>query len=388
MAADLGIASIGKAFGTTQVLDDVSIDIRAGEFLSLVGPSGCGKSTLLRIIAGLERQDSGTIAIAGRTVDALLPRQRNIAMVFQNYALYPHMNVGENIATPLVMDRLSLFERLPLLGRLSPRRAGLSRRIGDEVKQVAGQLHIDGLLGRKPGQLSGGQRQRVALARAMVRNPSAFLMDEPLSNLDAKLRVHMRDELAELHQRLGTTFVYVTHDQVEAMTMSDRVALMDAGRILQVGAPAELYERPRSLKVAQFIGSPTINTLPVSRCAEGNLRCQGLALPIELPRDRAAAVLGLRPEAVKRCSGQLPADRVALVGRLRRIEHHGPERIAHVLLDGETEQTLHFRLGAHECDGLIQGEAISLSFNPMDAHIFDCDGQRIDITGSRVRRAA
>jgi multiple sugar transport system ATP-binding protein len=226
------------------VLKAVSLDVRDGEFLTLVGSSGCGKSTILRVIAGLESQDTGAVRIAGRSVDHLRPKQRNVAMVFQSYALYPHMSVKDNIAMPLIMQRLRLAERLPVIGRLSPRRAGVVEEIDGEVSAVARQLQIEQLLARKPSQLSGGQRQRVALGRAMVRRPDVFLMDEPLSNLDAKLRVHMRTELTDLHRRLGVTFVYVTHDQVEAMTMSDRVALMDEGRIVQLGAPADLYHDP------------------------------------------------------------------------------------------------------------------------------------------------
>jgi multiple sugar transport system ATP-binding protein len=239
--ASVELRGIAKAFGRAQVLREVGLSVRDGEFLTLVGPSGCGKSTLLRIIAGLERQDGGTVAIGGAGVDHLRPAARNVAMVFQSYALYPHLSAFDNIATPLMMARLSLLERLPLLRHLSPRRRRVMRAIAEDVRAVAAQLRITELLARRPGQLSGGQRQRVALGRAMVRSPAVFLMDEPLSNLDATLRVHMRSELAELHARLGTTFVYVTHDQVEAMTMSDRVAVMDEGRILQLGSPAELY---------------------------------------------------------------------------------------------------------------------------------------------------
>jgi multiple sugar transport system ATP-binding protein len=378
MAGGISIANIEKAFGATKVLSGVSLDVREGEFLSLVGPSGCGKSTLLRIIAGLEQQDAGGIAIAGKSVDALPPRERNIAMVFQNYALYPHMTAGENIATPLVMSRLSLFERLPLLGRLSPRRSAIAARIGEDVRRVAKQLHIEALLDRKPGQLSGGQRQRVALARAMVRQPAAFLMDEPLSNLDAKLRVHMRDELSELHRRLGATFVYVTHDQVEAMTMSDRVALMDAGEVLQLGTPSELYERPRSLKVAEFIGSPAINTLPVTCDAKGGVHFAGMRLPVDMPLGERAATLALRPEAIKRAGGRAVAGQVRLSGRLRRIEHHGAERIGHLVLGGGEERAIQFRLQAEEARGLEEGQMVDVQFHPKDAHLFDAAGLRVE----------
>ena len=233
--------------------------------MTLVGPSGCGKTTLIRIIAGIESQDSGSVLIGGSAIDHLRPHERRVAMVFQSYALYPHMSVRANLSLPLVMSRLRLHERLPLVRLLSGRRRAVMRGIESEVEAVAQQLQLGALLDRRPAQLSGGQRQRVALGRAMVRHPDVFLMDEPLSNLDAKLRVHMRTELAELHQRLGATFIYVTHDQVEAMTMSNRVAMMDSGDIIQLGTPTELYARPANVKVAQFIGSPAINLLPGTR---------------------------------------------------------------------------------------------------------------------------
>jgi len=217
--ADLAIDRISKSFGRTRILHDVSLAVQDGEFLSLLGPSGCGKSTLLRIIAGLETRDTGSIAIGGRAVDALRPKARDVAMVFQSYALYPHYTVERNIALPLQMRRLSRWQRLPLVGRLLPGSRSARAEIATEVRGVAKALEIEPMLGRKPGQLSGGQRQRVALGRAMVRRPAVFLMDEPLSNLDAKLRVQMRVEIKELQQRLGATIVYVTHDQSEAMTM-------------------------------------------------------------------------------------------------------------------------------------------------------------------------
>src|SRR5215211_2630605 len=205
--ASVELSGITKAFGDTSVLKGIDLSIKDGEFLTLVGPSGCGKSTLIRIIAGLEAQDDGSISIGSAPVDHLRPHERRVAMVFQSYALYPHMTVSENIALPLVMSRLRLWERIPLLRLFSTRRRTVMREVEREVEVIAAQLHLEGLLGRRPAQLSGGQRQRVALGRAMVRRPDVFLMDEPLSNLDAKLRVHMRSELADLHGRLGATFV-------------------------------------------------------------------------------------------------------------------------------------------------------------------------------------
>ncbi|OYX73154.1 MAG: glycerol-3-phosphate ABC transporter ATP-binding protein [Rhizobiales bacterium 32-66-11] len=259
--ADIELHAIEKRYGDTRVVNGVSLTIRDGEFLTLVGPSGCGKSTLLRIIAGLEAQDGGEVRVGGTCVDDRRPKERDVAMVFQSYALYPHLSVFDNIALPLRTRRLSFAERLPLLGRAFPRRRGIERAIRAEVEQAAAMLDVAHLLHRKPGQLSGGQRQRVALGRAMVRHPAVFLMDEPLSNLDAKLRVQMRAEITALHRRLGVTFIYVTHDQAEAMTMSDRVAVMMGGDLLQVAPPEALYRDPQDLRVAEMIGSPKINVV-------------------------------------------------------------------------------------------------------------------------------
>lgn len=237
---------VSKRFGNTVALQDLSLNIADGEFLALLGPSGCGKSTALRLLAGLEDVTEGNIYIGDRLVNRVPPKDRDIAMVFQSYALYPHMSVYENIAFGLKLRKVD------------------RREIGQRVEEAADVLGIGNLLDRKPGQLSGGQRQRVALARAMVREPQAFLLDEPLSNLDAKLRVHTRAELSKLHQRLGTTFVYVTHDQIEAMTMATRIAVMNYGVLQQVDHPQELYERPRNVFVAGFIGSPAMNFFNVT----------------------------------------------------------------------------------------------------------------------------
>ena len=242
--ADVRLTGVTKAFGTTEVLKGIDLEIGDGELVVFVGPSGCGKSTLLRVIAGLEEVTSGAISIAGQPVNDLSPSDRGIAMVFQSYALYPHMNVYENMAFGLKIAKLDKSE--------------IDRR----VRGAAEVLNITEHLERKPRALSGGQRQRVAIGRAIVREPRVFLFDEPLSNLDAALRVRMRYEFASLHDRLGTTMVYVTHDQVEAMTLADRIVVLNAGVIEQVGAPMELYERPRNLFVAGFIGSPRMNLLP------------------------------------------------------------------------------------------------------------------------------
>jgi len=233
--ARITLEKIDKAFGRTQVLNGIDLDIADGEFLTLVGPSGCGKSTLLRIIAGLEKQNNGNVRIDDEVVNEKRPSRRDLAMVFQSYALYPHLTVRQNMAVPLQLRDMTFIERLPLFGRFAPGCKAKRTAIATAVKSVSETLQIAHLLDRKPGHLSGGQRQRVAVGRAMVRDPAAFLMDEPLSNLDAALRVHMRAELSALHRSLGTTFVYVTHDQAEALTMSDRMAVMMDGEILQLG---------------------------------------------------------------------------------------------------------------------------------------------------------
>ena len=374
--ARVELRGIGKSFGELAVLADIDLDIADGEFLTLVGPSGCGKSTLIRIIAGLEPQTTGEVRIGGRAVDALRPHERRVAMVFQSYALYPHMSVFANIALPLTMQRLSLWERVPLVRLLSARRRRVMPEIAREVQAVAAQLQIEALLGRRPAQLSGGQRQRVALGRAMVRHPDVFLMDEPLSNLDAKLRVHMRAELSDLHARLKSTFIYVTHDQVEAMTMSDRVAVMDAGRILQLGTPTELYARPDTLKVAQFIGSPAINLLP-AKVAEGglvHLAEGGALLRAGLPAG-SAATLGLRPEALRALPAGAAPPGPGLAGRLRRVENLGAEALLHVDLADLPAQTVVVR--AASAAGLAPGAPLRLAFDPAAAHLFDAGGTRV-----------
>ena len=384
--ASVTLRDISKSFDDTQVLSGIDIDIADGEFVTLVGASGCGKSTLIRIIAGLEPQSGGSVAVGGRSIDHLRPHERRVAMVFQSYALYPHMSVAANIALPLSMQRLSLWERIPLVKHLSPRRRSVMRDIMKEVDAVATQLRIESLLARRPAQLSGGQRQRVALGRAMVRHPDVFLMDEPLSNLDAKLRVHMRSELAELHARLGATFVYVTHDQVEAMTMSDRVAMMDAGRILQIGTPSDLYARPANLKVAQFIGSPAINVLPGQVDSDGRLTIAGTAIPmgVSLPAGTRVSV-GLRPEAIvpldarvqPRDAGNELRDAVGLGARIRRIENLGAEYIVHCDVHDLDGVVITCRVPAERAPSAHA--PLTLAFSPHACHVFDAAGERVDL---------
>jgi multiple sugar transport system ATP-binding protein len=301
----IALEGVSKVFpGGVVAVDDVDLQIGEGEFMVLVGPSGCGKSTLLRMIAGLEGVSGGTIRIGDRDVTELAPRSRDVAMVFQNYALYPHMRVWDNLAFALKLRR-------------TPKPA-LQERVGD----VAGVLGLKELVDRKPGALSGGQRQRVAIGRAMVRDPQAYLMDEPLSNLDAKLRVGMRAELARLHDRLGVTTVYVTHDQVEAMTLGDRVAVLRDGTVQQCDTPEQLFERPANVFVAAFMGSPAMNLVD-AEVREGQLHMAGLSLP--LPRGTApdgAVIAGLRPtDLVAEPEGDAPR----LRAQLEVVERLGPE---------------------------------------------------------------
>jgi len=383
--ATVGINGIVKRFGTATkaagepeaVLKGVSLDIAHGEFLTLVGPSGCGKSTLLRIIAGLDFADHGSISIDGEVVDAQAPKQRDVAMVFQSYALYPYMTVAENIALPLTMRRLSALQRLPLLGNLLPGTRDIKAQIAADLRQVAESLDIAHLLQRKPNQLSGGQRQRVALGRAMVRQPKVFLMDEPLSNLDAKLRVQMRAEIAELHRRLKATFIYVTHDQAEAMTMSDRVAVMLQGEILQVASPDAIYRDPETLAVAEFIGSPKINILPASLRSDRNgVEALGVVLPARLPGLAEQAVtLGLRAEALDILRDARP-DTTSWRGRVSHREDLGAELFLHVQLD-DGGHRLVVRCGHADAAGLVIGSPLGLRPRIDQSLLFDAQGQRL-----------
>ena len=383
MTESVTLTGITKKYADNVVLNDISLDIRPGEFLSLVGASGCGKSTLLRIISGLEESDSGTIAIGERDVTHLEPQQRDVAMVFQSYALYPHMTVAENIATPLRMSRLNALSRLPLIGMAVPGRRKMLTVIAAEVHAVAAQLQIKALLRRKPAQLSGGQRQRVALARAMVRRPAVFLMDEPLSNLDAKLRVHMRTELTELHRRLETTFIYVTHDQVEAMTMSDRIALMADGNILQLGTPNELYHRPATLQVAQFIGSPAINCFEAP-VANGTVTLQGVPMNGLSLGEHRRVVVAVRPEALRLKAE--PGD-VAIHTTVRRLELQGADCFL-LATQEDQDRMLHARLSPEEAAKIDVGQKVTLYFRPALAHFFTEDGLRIEPSFESLKTTA
>jgi multiple sugar transport system ATP-binding protein len=370
--AAISLAGITKNFGSATVLDDVSLDVADGEFLTLLGPSGCGKSTLLRIIAGLAAQDAGSVATGGRSVDGMRPKRRDVAMVFQSYALYPHMTVAANMALPLRMRRLNSWQRLPLIGGFLPGAPAARRDIAAEVERTARALGIDHLLTRKPGQLSGGQRQRVAVGRAMVRHPAVFLMDEPLSNLDAKLRVQMRAEIKELHRRLGVTFIYVTHDQAEAMTLSDRVAVMLDGALLQVAPPREIYADPDDRRVAEFVGSPRINMLAAT-VRERGLDVAGTRLPIETaPETGTTLTLGIRPEAFGVCE---PGGS-SLTGTVRLIEHMGSDLFVHLAVAGIDEPVI-ARLLAERAPHIDSGQTLGLNVQPDRVLLFGRDGQRI-----------
>jgi multiple sugar transport system ATP-binding protein len=382
--AKIELSAIRKSFGDTEVLKGVELSIRDGEFISLVGPSGCGKSTLLRVIAGLEPQSAGEVRIGGAVVDHVRPSARNLAMVFQSYALYPHLSVFDNIAVPLRMKRLTALERLPLLGRLLPNRYRVERGIRADVARVAAQLEIDPLLARKPGQLSGGQRQRVAVGRALVREPVGFLFDEPLSNLDAKLRVHMRAEIAQLHRRLKATFVYVTHDQAEAMTMSGRIAVMIGGELVQVGTPSDVYDNPRDIRVAEFIGSPKINVLPGAVQSDGRLMVLDRPLAAKAAASAAACRVAVRPERIA-----LGGDG-AFAGTVVHVENMGAEAFVH-LGCGALHDPVVVRIDDPQRLPAI-GSAQRFGFRADAVRAFDAAGKRIGITAhdapAAIREAA
>ena len=327
---NITLRNVHKAFGATVIIPDIDLEIADGEFVVFVGPSGCGKSTLLRLIAGLEDTSGGTIMIDGRDVTAEAPARRGLAMVFQSYALYPHMSVYNNIAFPLKMAKVPADE------------------IDRKVRQAAATLNLTNYLERRPGQLSGGQRQRVAIGRAIVRQPSAFLFDEPLSNLDAALRGTMRLEISELHHQLGTTMIYVTHDQVEAMTMADKIVVLNAGNIEQVGSPLELYRRPRNLFVAGFIGSPRMNMVTGAEAAK-----------------HGAATVGIRPEHLK-----LSTTAGLWKGTVGVAEHLGSDTFLHVTVDGIGQMTVR----ADGEVGVNHGDTVWLTPEDGKLHRFGADG--------------
>ena len=379
--AAVSLRNVDKAFGSTPVLKAVDLDVEAGEFLTLLGPSGCGKSTLLRLIAGFETQSSGTIEIDGRAIDGLRPKERGLSMVFQSYALYPHMSVFDNIAMPLIMRRLSFAQRFPGFGRLVPGSAAGHREIARKVRDTAALLELEDLLTRRPGQLSGGQRQRVALGRALVAEPSVFLMDEPLSNLDARLRTQMRNELTDLHKKLGITFIYVTHDQVEALTMSQRVAVMMDGTLLQVGTPSEIYAQPVDLRVARFIGTHPINVYEASLQTDGTPNLFGRALPVQIPAAAGGPVsVAIRPEdLVLAFKHSPPSDDCSFGARLIKLEDHGAEFVLHLMLDTAPPQTVLVRGDASLRERLpqINEAGLTVVFPTARLRFFDNRGEHV-----------
>jgi multiple sugar transport system ATP-binding protein len=364
--AELALQNVTKRYGPVEVVHGIDIAIADGEFVVLVGPSGCGKSTTLRMIAGLESLTGGTIRIGGRVVNTLEPKDRNIAMVFQNYALYPHMTVYRNIAFGLHAARLPKPE------------------IDVKVRKAADLLGLTALLDRRPNELSGGQRQRVAMGRAIVRDPSVFLFDEPLSNLDAQLRGQMRTEIKRLHRSIGTTIVYVTHDQIEAMTLADRIVIMRDGRIEQVGTPLEVFHAPSSTFVAGFIGTPTMNLLelPIVRHESATELRLGPDLPLMIPAllsaevgDLDHVIAGFRPDDIV----VVPA--AAVSPSTGPAEFKGEVLVAEPL--GNTTQVI-ARVGEREVVGMADGrfvpsagEPVGLRFDTSRVHLFEPGGQRI-----------
>ncbi|MDQ0560122.1 multiple sugar transport system ATP-binding protein [Rhizobium mesoamericanum] len=349
----LFLNKVQKFFGDFEVLKGVQLEVKNGEFVVFVGPSGCGKSTLLRMIAGLDATSGGDIVIDGVRVNDLPPVKRGIAMVFQSYALYPHMSVFENIAFPLRVEKME------------------EEKLKAKVEHAARILHLDQRLQQKPGMLSGGQRQRVAIGRAIVREPKIFLFDEPLSNLDAALRADMRIELAKLHRQLKATMIYVTHDQVEAMTMADRIVVLNAGEIAQTGAPLELYHKPANVFVASFIGNPKMNFLPVTCTGaskggvEIDYKGQKATIPVA-PRQGAVGkelTLGVRPEHIQIGSGDITLSVAPTV-----IERLGAQTVAYASLDGEGENFCATLPGSA---GVRPDQTLSAGINVADCHLFD-----------------
>jgi multiple sugar transport system ATP-binding protein len=348
--ASLTVHNLSKSFGSGKVLDDVTFEVADGEFCILLGPSGCGKTTLLRAVAGLE-EASGSIAIGGRRVDSLPPRERDVAFVFQNYALYPHLNVFENLAFSLRLRRLP------------------QERIRRQVEETAKLLEIGALLARKPQELSGGQRQRVAVGRAIVREPKIFLFDEPLSNLDAALRAGMRVELARLHQKLRATILYVTHDQAEAMTLADKIIILDKGTIQQIGPPSEIYQRPVNTFVATFVGSPQMNLIEGTVDARGIFTSHGFTIALSsILGERCGEfagkplTVGIRPEDLQPTA----SDGAFMEGAVELVEDLGSDKFVHLRCGG---QELISRLPPNV--SVNRGDTIPLTADPKKLHLFN-----------------
>nr|WP_321981289.1 ABC transporter ATP-binding protein [uncultured Cohaesibacter sp.] len=372
------LKSLTRIFDDKPVLDAINLEIPEGSFTSLLGPSGCGKSTLLRILAGLDQPSAGTLLFDGEDVREKSATLRNIAMVFQSYALYPHMTVRANIGLPLAMRSMSRLERLPLVTALLPSARRKRAANGREVERIAAMLGLTELLERKPSELSGGQKQRVAVGRALVRDPKAFLFDEPLSNLDTKLRGQMREEISLLHKQTGKTFIYVTHDQTEAMSLSDQVAVMMEGHILQVAPPRTLYSKPANTKVAAFVGEHPINLLAVK--PEGSALPSPFGAFVLSETWDGDIILGLRPENITL------VENGPLQGRVTRVDYLG----GHTLLDVELSDGSRLRV-ADEEGPLVPavGDALQLSIAPQKIHLFKAEsGERLPIGVSQSGEAA
>ncbi|WP_373237484.1 ABC transporter ATP-binding protein [Cohaesibacter celericrescens] len=361
------LKSLTRAFGGNRVLDAVDLVIPDGSFTSLLGPSGCGKSTLLRILAGLDQPTSGAVLFDGQDVQYKSATERNIAMVFQSYALYPHMSVRDNIVLPLAMRSMSRLERLPLVTSLLASAKRKRAANSSEVDCIAQLLGLTALLDRKPSELSGGQKQRVAVGRALVRDPVAFLFDEPLSNLDTKLRGQMREEIGRLHKRTGKTFIYVTHDQTEAMSLSDQVAVMMGGHIHQVAPPRDLYAKPANTDVAAFIGEHPINLVTIQPNG-ANLPASFSAFALSKAVDRFI-ILGLRPESL------FISDDGLISGHVTAVEYLGGRELLDVALDDGTI----LRIAQKDMERIPQvGDLVRLDIAAKDIHLFDhATGRRL-----------
>ncbi|MCW5231306.1 ABC transporter ATP-binding protein [Verminephrobacter eiseniae] len=385
--AAISLRGVSKSFGGKKVADQITFDVADREFLVLLGPSGCGKSTLLRMLAGLEQVGSGEIHVGARRVDTLPPSARDMAFVFQSYALYPHMTVRRNITFPLIMRAHRWWFHLPLIGGLAKRRIEQTPAVRALVERTARTLALTEMLDQYPRTLSGGQRQRVALGRALVRQPEVFLMDEPLSNLDAKLRSSMRAEIIKLHREVGSTFVYVTHDQIEAMTMGTRIALMRDGVVQQFGTPRDIYTDPANSFVARFIGTPPMNLIEARIVPQRGLAIGPVLLPLpghlaalEQPTARDV-LLGIRPHALRPGRGK-----DLLAGQVVLVEHAGAESIVSIRLDHA--HTAHHEDGTSAAEvmlvlqgysDLCAGQPVQLSPDLGEAVVFDRAGQRIRV---------
>ncbi len=381
----LEVRSVTRRFGAFAALDDISLKLEPGELLSILGPSGCGKSTLLRVIAGLDDADSGEVLIGGEVVTDVSAKDRGAAFVFQSYALYPHLNSYDNIAAPLVMRELRSIDRLPVFRRMLASVRQKYQSIDQRVRAMAELLKIEPFLDRKPSQLSGGQRQRVALGRALVRAPRLFLLDEPLANLDASLRNHTRAELSTLQKRLKTTTIFVTHDQTEAMALSDRIALMFAGSIRQIGTPDELYRDPVDLDVARFLSQPYLNTLPAAVLASGRAVVAGEHLIFDDARQPdSIGIVGFRPEHCGLSARKSPG---TLEVTIERLEHAGAEAHVFTRLRGSGELCV-VRIASGGMADWPIGKVAWLAIHPQKGWFFPRAARRRDDAVVPARAAA